>query len=620
MFRRALAGLLLMCVVFLRPWPAGAAQAKDRAAPAGGRPNIIWLLLDACRAENLSCYGYARQTSPNIDRLAQRGVVLEWNFAQSHCTNWSVSSYMTGRYFPVFSLTFGSWRELWRTPPPQERFLPQILAGNGYHTVVFSTTPWISEESRLWHMFAEQHYVADKRRSVEAVNEVFFPWLDGRHGQPFFAYLHLCETHFPHWLEHIPPPHDQWLDPTHPRGHELSRYNGRKPGRFSKADQEYLRGLHDGSIHYEDTHVGRLVEKLEALGILDNTILIVGADHGDALAEDGRSVSHNYAYTFEEVLRVPLVIAGPGFPKGRRIACTTENADIVPTLVDALHLKTKARMDGQSLVPLFEDPNAPPPHDYVFARYQSDEVDNVPVFVLRGDRYKYEWNALTGEEHLWRLPDKLGKRVDDIKAHPEQARAMRRVIEERHLPLWHAYESLPRTSPRAFIEEFAPDAEPKEAWVYQRLGEESWDDNKWTLKGNYLASCGWQEDAPPITFEFAVPNATYQVQMCVLNSSAVPPHGKPASSFHVRAEGVEPHKVTVDSHPPMPTDLWTYADIGTCTVNDGSFTLTLDEGSPSHWAKAQRLRFIPVDVDSRATSAADASESEEQLRALGYLE
>jgi len=604
-------------------WPSGpahSAPAEEGAAAAGRKPNIIWLLLDACRAANLSCYGYERATSPHIDALARRGLLCEWHFAQSHCTNWSVSSYLTGRYFPVFALAFGSWRELWRTPPPEEQFLPQILADNGYHTALFSTTPWISKESRLWHTFAEQHFVSDRRRSLEAVNEVFFPWLDRHHDRPFFAYLHLLETHFPHWLDHTPPPHDQWLDPSHPRGYELSRYEGRGPREFSEADQAYLRGLHDGSIHYEDTHVGRLVERLRTLGILEDTVLIINADHGDALAEDGRLTGHYRGYIFEEVLRVPLVIAGPGFPKGRRIACATENADIVPTLVDALDLETKAAMHGRSLVPLFQDEDAPPPHEYIFARYQSDEVDDIPVFILRGKAYKYEWNALSGEEHLWRLPDKLGARVDCIDQNPERARAMRRVIEDRYLPMWRAYESLPRTSPCVFVEQFAPDAEPKDAWLYEHPGEETWNDNKWTLRGNFLASCGWQENAPPITVEFAVPNATFNVQLSVLNSSAVPPQGKPASSFLVQAEGAKPRAITVDSHVTKSSEWWTYADIGQYTVKDGAFTLTLDEGSPNHWSKAQRLRFIPVTAESNVASSDEASESEDQLRALGYLE
>ena len=596
--------------------------AACMAAPAetgkASRPNIIWVLLDACRAENLSCYGYERQTSPNLDALAERGVVFEWNFAQSHCTNWSVASYMTGRYFPVFALAFGSWRELWRTPDAGEEFLPEILAHNGYHTALFSTTPWLTSESRLWGMFAEPYFIEDPRKSVEAVNEVFLPWLDEHREGPFFAYLHMCATHFPHRLEHLEPPHDQWLNKAHPNGERLSRITDTNRGDFSEADQEYLRGLHDGSIHYEDTHVGRLVAKLRAMGILENTILIVHADHGDALGEDGKSLGHWHGFTFEQVLRVPLIISGPGFPEGLRIKQATENVDIVPTLIEVLGLETSARPDGKSVVPLFANPDAGALHDYVFAKYQSQNVDDIPVFVLRGDKYKYEWNPLKDEDHLWILPDRLPHRRDVLAEAPEAARAMREVIEQRYMPLWDAYKRLPRTSPTAFIEELAPPARPRDAWVFERKGQESWGDGKWTLRPNYLASCGWQEDAPPITFDIETPNATYVVQLSVLDNTAL--DGRPASSFRVQAEGGDWQCITASRHEPAPFDWWTYVDIGEYTVEDGMFTLTLDEGEPGYWAIGQRLRFVPVAKGVDAASAEDVSTLQEQLRAMGYLE
>jgi len=616
LFPRTALTLGVACGVLLG---ASAQAADDSAGALAKKPNIIWLLLDACRAENLSCYGYERATSPNIDQLAERGVLFERNFAQSHCTNWSVSSYLTGRYFPVFALAFGSWRELWRTPPEDEKFLPQILEQHGYRTALFSTSPWITPDSRLWRFFQEPHFVGDPRKSVEAVNEEFFPWLDAHRDETFFAYLHLCETHFPHWLDHIKPPHDQWLNKAHPRALELSRITDTNRGMFSKEDQEYLRGLHDGSIHYEDAHIGRLVAKLESLGIEDDTIIIISADHGDALAEDGKSLGHWQGFTFEQVLRVPLIIAGPGFSPGRRVAVTTESVDIVPTLVDLLGIETSAKTDGVSLASVIHNPDAPSPHEYVFAKYQSRNVDDIPILLLQSDAYKYEWNPLTNDEHLWAMPDRLPDRVDKIAEARDTAHAMQAVLKQRYLPMWEAYASLARTSPAVFIEEFSPNAKPEDAWVFARRGEEVWTDNKWSVRGNYVGSCGWQEDAPPITFDFEVPNATYKVEMAVLNSVRVAPEGKPASCFRYAVEDGAFKELKVASHQPMPFEWWTYTDIGQFTISDGSFTLTLDEGDAEHWAVAQRLRFVPV--EAKATdSAQDASQIQDQLRALGYLE
>ena len=606
--------------------PAG----TDVATSLARTPNIIWIVLDAVRAENLSCYGYGRNTSPHIDALADEGVRCEWAFAQSHCTSWSTPSYLTGRYFPVFAVAFGSWRELWRTSPPEERFLPEIASENGYKTALFTATPWLSATSRLSRMFEDRHDIGDPG-SVETVNAAFFPWLENNGDRPFFAYIHTVETHFPHLLEHISPGHDQWVDKDDGDVLALSRQGDERLGDFSEKQRQVFLGLYDGSIHYEDEHVGRLIEKCKDLGIYDNTLFVICADHGEALAENGKFLGHFEKWVFEQVLRVPLIMAGPGIPKGKRIADLTELVDVVPTLIELCAFRTAAKTQGKSLLPLFNGQLDGKLRNYVFARYKSQAiVDEVPAMVLRGDlsgrprtdaTYKYEWNPHTGEEHLWVLPDRLGNRVDRIHEAREEADRMKGIIQKRYWPLWEQYANLPRTTPQVFFEEFNPRfLTTPDVAVWEPRGQETWDDHKWSLVGDYLASCGWREDAPPITFEFEVPNGTFNVEMSVMHRASSPPEIKPASSFQIAIEGNRAKRVTPLGMAPKRANRYTYVGLGEYTVDDDTFTITLDEGAPGYWAVARRLKFTPVEAMDQDGQPPDTQAAERQLEALGYLD
>ncbi|MCP4643418.1 MAG: sulfatase-like hydrolase/transferase, partial [bacterium] len=262
--------------------------------------------------------------------------VFERAYAQANQTRFSVPSYMTGRYFPVFATSGGGWREMFRTPPEEEQLLPAILRDNGYETAVASAHPWVSnDESRLWGSFDEGYY---RGGELAGLNQWVFSWLEKRSDRPFFLYIHATDTHFPHYPR---PGHDEWIDRQAYRDRHSVGYS--MDGKtFTEAEQEVLRALHDGSIHYADACIGELTEKLASLSLLENTILIVDADHGDALAEDGVTLGHTDDVTRDEVFHVPLVMAGPGIPRGCRVNALVENVDVVPTLIQLLQLDTTA--------------------------------------------------------------------------------------------------------------------------------------------------------------------------------------------------------------------------------------------------------------------------------------
>ncbi len=585
------------------------------------RPNVIWIVADALRAHNLSCYGYERPTSPNIDKLANEGVLFEDNFTQGMWTVLSVPSYMTGRYFPVFSHEPAMAYEVSREPPPGEHLLPDVMKQNGYETALISSHAWFTPNSRLYKTFDEGIIVKSANRQrlyyapFEEVNNVVFSWLAKPHERPFFLYVHTMDTHFPHVLD---PPHDKWLIEGYTSDRiENGRVVDKKGARFSDTDKKQLRGLYDGSILYADEHIGALVHKLEELDLLENTIIIIGSDHGELLGEDGTSYGH-VERSHDWQMRVPLVMAGPGLPRGVRVSALTENADIFPTLIELLGLNTDARTDGKSLVPLLSRrPGAGPLHRYVFAKYMTGGYDGSIGYILRDKQYKYEFMPDSNTDRLYRVPDTVPRREDLREMEPEIVAAMRQYIQDNLVPLREEYESLPTTAIFYSLHSSIRDiVEPKEAVLFERAGvtRDNSTDNRWSLSiGPKYLWASWEEDAPPITLRLEVPNGTYRAYMHIMSSSSFSQQ-KPASAFLVKAEDDTEFKRVEEASRPPTNRGFMFVSIGEYQIEDGSFDVTLDDADEEHWAIVRRFLLIPRSGEQHADE-----ERLRRLRGLGYL-
>jgi len=585
-----------------------ALQADTQAA----HPNVIWILLDACRADHLSCYGYERQTSPNIDKLAARGVVFEQHFSQANGTTLSVASYMCGKYFPVYCLGRGTWKALFRTPPDSELLLPEVLGESGYQTVCVTAHPWFSPESRVWKAFGDNLYVAPQTNRAYAdlamLNQAAFSWLDAHGDEPFFLYMHALDTHFPHAPRS---PYDQWVDSAYlvERG---TNPNLHTPP-FGEQERAYLSALYDGDILYSDDQIARLVVKLKDLGIYEKTILVIGSDHGELLGEDGSTVGHPSQVSCDELFHVPLIMLGPGLPADKRVQALTENVDVMATVIDLLDIDTPARMDGMSLMPLI-DGSKEQIRECAFARIPYGTDDDVPRMCLRSAEYRFDTNLKEGVERLYKAPDTIGAREECLAREPEQATRMRTRVREHYYPLWEHYATLPRDNVGMFTTKLERTAEPQDAWVESSL--ESPDDNKWSLASGRLRSSGFAEDAPPVTFRVEAPNGRWRVDL-EADAQLSNPDGTRGSAFAVKAEGEHEFRRIVTDDATTKTQ---FLEIGVYRIDHGCFTVTLDEGSPNQWACAHGLRFIPVTEDVDAQAVSEQALRDEQLRALGYLD
>jgi arylsulfatase A-like enzyme len=594
-----------------------AAPAQREAISPELGPNVVWIVLDAARGDRVSWAGYERETTPNLDKLAARGSVFLNHHTQGLWTELSVPSYMTGRYFPVACVDVMRTYPM-RNAPAGERLFPEVMREHGYYAAAFSAHAWILPDSPLAQTFDEFHYITPEpgkplhAAELATLNKHVLPWVASEKAeQPFFLYIHTLDTHFPHILD---APHDQWVDTSY----ESETINDGIPLKnfgmeFTPQDIELLSALHDGSLHYADAEIQRILDALNAAGLMENTLIVVSSDHGEALGEDGTNWGHWRSY--DEVMRVPFLIAGPGVPAGVRVESITENVDIVPTILSALGLESaKLDVDGVDLLPIAKgETNS---RAYAFTKYFNHEYDGAPGFILRSNEYKYERDYGHEREYLWTVPDRVATRTDVLAERVEEAAEMRAALEREYIPKWDAYMALPKA---AIDMRITPEMwGGSESVVVDPEGGASYnDDGQWLFAVGVLWHAGWNEDVPPLTLTMRVPPGQYIVQLEVLSARDF--EGHPASAFRVASPSLP--AIDVAMTPVDHTALgYEFRDIGTAEIADGTFTCTIDDGDDAYWGVLRRIRFVTPYRGDDEMSDEDVEARIEALKALGYID
>lgn len=597
---------IVICVssgLFLFWWtssPRACPVAPVRPLKADDRPNVVWIVLDACRAANLSCCGYSRETSPNLDRLARAGVVFRQHYAQSTFTGFSVPSFLTGRYFPTpcFGIGFSNQYTI-RMAPPGEVLFPEIMKSNGYVTQAYTALALSVLPSDRFarafdntKVFPVDPVTASYR--MEVINEEVFQWLEQNRDKPFFVFIHVLDTHFPH---HLMPPYDKWIDKNYPV-EQLKQTNfgqcfERRDGQpLSEEDQAYVRAFYDGCILDADTQVGRLIDRLEALGLRDNTLLVVNSDHGQALGEDGWTVEHKGSS--DQALHSTFILSGPGIPARVPFEHLTENVDIVPTLVEVMHLRTDARFDGKSLLSAIKDPLAPAPHAHIFSAPERTSYEEPVQFVLRNEEYKYEYYLEGDREYLWRVPDLLGSREDVIATEVAVAAELKTQLLAEFMPQYLHYLDLPC---RAIVWDSSMfQGNPAETIVFDPFGAFSREvlcrDNRWACTAGLLWACPWEEQPPQLPLSLAVEPGTYRVMMRVI--AAQDYWGRKASTFKVRIDDEQGFRHVAPETLPDDEPVFALIDLGLHEMQDGFFNVELDIGDAEHWSCLNQFWLLPV--------------------------
>jgi arylsulfatase A-like enzyme len=332
------------------------------------RFNVLLISIDTLRPDHLGCYGYGRDTSPNIDALADRGAIF-LNTVSS--TSWTLPAHislLTGTDISVHGVA-NDGIGLHRGIP----LLAEILQQKGYRTAAFCSSPYLNPAFGfdrgfdIYHNtdlendgFEDTVFLEDRDQWQEVHEEVTSPrisrlavdWLDRHKEEPFFLFLHMWDPHF----DFVPPPpYDTRFDPDYKGKVTSSHFMFNKDINADMAprDLEHIIALYDGEIAFTDYHLGRVFDRLKELGIFERTLIIITGDHGEEFFEHGNK-GHRITL-YDESVKIPLIVILPGMDlKGMKIARQAGIIDIAATILDYLGLPVKLPMHGRSLLPLLE--------------------------------------------------------------------------------------------------------------------------------------------------------------------------------------------------------------------------------------------------------------------------
>jgi arylsulfatase A-like enzyme/Tfp pilus assembly protein PilF len=302
-------------------------KASPRRTPPQ-YPNVILITLDTTRADRMGFLGSKRGLTPNLDAVAQQGVVFTRTYSHVPLTTASHTTILTGTY-PQFNHVNDFGVPLSDKLP----YLPDILHHHGYQTGAFvaslvldpldGTAPGFDRGFDVYDAgFRLRRHGADRYQTVERRAEVVVShalgWLSHVPNGPFFLWVHLYDAHDPY----DPPP----------------------PFKDRYASQPY-----DGEIAYADSCVGRLLDALRKHGLYDETLIAVMADHGESLGAHGENTHGVFLY--DETLHVPLLIKLPlNRGAGRRIETRAGLVDVAPTVLSATGIAPPSEMQGQALL------------------------------------------------------------------------------------------------------------------------------------------------------------------------------------------------------------------------------------------------------------------------------
>jgi arylsulfatase A-like enzyme len=343
----------------MRGWCALAlATLGACGAERGERPDVVLVTLDTTRADRLSCYGYGRETSPRLDALARDGVRHAHARATSSWTLPTHASLFTGRftashgacYDPEGPVRLGQAVEgfdHYRARPlvEAETTLAERLAQRGWRTAGFVAGPWLARPFGLAQGFEhwdDTQIDSVRGRLAEQVTDAALAWVGAlAQGEPCFLFLNYYDPHGPYGA---PPPFTlQFVEGAPPA------VDGQYPQAYLRElkarESEVLGDLYDGEIRYADHHLGRLFDGLAQLGRFEDALIVVTADHGEWLGENG--LWGHGEDLGEAELAIPLVVRPPGgVPGGAVSELAVQQTDVVPIVLDVLGLPLPPEVQG----------------------------------------------------------------------------------------------------------------------------------------------------------------------------------------------------------------------------------------------------------------------------------
>jgi arylsulfatase A-like enzyme len=455
----------------------GCKPADQHAAMEPERPSLILLIsIDTLRPDHLGVYGYERFTSPYLDALAREGVVFEDASSTAPWTLPAHASMLTG-LFPLAHGALTSKTRLAEAVPT----LATLLRAAGYETRTVFSSLWLEERTfGVTRDFDQStfHPITMNRRSPSTmVTDRAIEWIDEGDDKPLFLFVHYYDVHGDYaslpqyerlftsayqgeadgtgWQlmranlndahltlckEHFDPKVCQFAGGHGDRDWALDGSIGKF--QFDEAGIRHNLSLYDAGVRQMDAELGRFLRLLGERDVLDDALIFVTSDHGEEFMEHGQ-VAHFLAL-YEETLRVPMLLRGPGVPANTRISTPVSLVDIAPTLLSIAGVPIPERMEGIDLAPLWRDPDgasaAAAKERFLYGeasggltnRMIVEDVFPILHSVRRG-RYKLIHESIGDTVSLYDLKEDPGEREDIAAREPAITEELTRELRSRQM-------------------------------------------------------------------------------------------------------------------------------------------------------------------------------------------
>jgi len=413
-----------------------------RSSPARLPPGapILLVIVDTLRADGLGVYGYPRATSARLDAWAERGAVFERAFSTAPWTLPSVASILTGRY----PAGHGSGRGKVAAPNGRSKRvflgidasaprLAGVLSSHGYATAALVTNSFLRPGFGIAEGFESYDQTRNRfigERRADVMVDRALEWIDGRPREsPWFLLLHLLDPHQPY---DAPAPekgrftsdyHGALESPIGPESDLVRRVKQRRI-ELDDADRAFVRGLYDEEVAFVTEQLARLLDGLDQRGVLERGLVVLTADHGEEFFDHG-ALEHGHTF-YQELLRVPLVVWGPGVRAGHREA-PVSLVDVAPTLLDATGVAAPEGFDGVSLWPVLTSGERMPKRQLI----AENSLYGTQRRVIVEWPYKLIVDVEEPQAALYDLERDPGERHDLAAERPEVAKRLAAALAKR---------------------------------------------------------------------------------------------------------------------------------------------------------------------------------------------
>jgi len=310
-------------------------------------PNVILIVVDTLRADHLSCYGYNRNTTPVIDELSEQSVLFRNAISSAPWTTPSVVTTFTSQYpaavgIEAEPIVLGN----------EFLTLAEILKGGNYdtqgivsHILVSSTLGF----DQGFNSYDEENARGEDHISSPSITEKAISYIERRGNDKFFLFLHYFDPHHSYILHED---YDYYPD------YDGALYSGQNVEELRKKapdmaadDIEFVKALYDSEIAFTDGYIGVLFNKLKDLGLYDDTLIVVTADHGEEFLERGDYWIGHARKLYQEQIHVPLIIKPAGERRQEIMEEYVSLMDLMPTIVDSADLTIPAsyQHEGETL-------------------------------------------------------------------------------------------------------------------------------------------------------------------------------------------------------------------------------------------------------------------------------